>query len=529
MVSGMKRGLSEFDLGISKAQLDGLIADVDHEDDDMGLGFQESPTMPASQGRHKSRRVGKGFRCCRACGQTKPEGEFALNQVVDTWCKKALDNIGRMARAQGPDALEFFKDAKADPAKCKKMLDSYGKAYKNWTAGKTSKLVWSIVQYKERAKAESGVMLSGNSQLMWERQAIKFWMSVDGGALSETEAEAKWSALAARVGEPDVIYDKNGPTRKPLRVAVLREDMVYNYNKLAKERELEFQDKPQKKVDAGTIEKYAKRVTSNHQQVGGNHSEAMAKVLPSGSRLEQSLVQGGAGQAFDEANMNIGNIQDLLPEEDDKKKANEAEGSGAESEKEDEPGEEPKPKVRSWFDKDRAINNAQKGLAMQEDKLRKAQSERKTELKALIAAIMALTEEEQSHYRGELKIATVRLQFLEAVGDGVVNGQSLAELIKQFQSTTSGNSPAKAKASPQDPSAASTAAGLVQLGQFPPCQQFASLVTFTQLSLLKDEVLNCESAEDIKAHKKTFNDTKAPINDLLNTCQAWNRMCGGLN
>ena len=210
----MKRGLSEFDLAaIAGGDGNALVADVDGVGEDDLMGVPEAPKAAAN--RHKARRVGKGFKCCRACGQNKPEQEFAVNQVVDVWCKKALDNISRMARNQGADAEEFFKESRADPAKCKKMLESYGKAYKAWSSGKTSKINWSIIQYKERLKAESGTTLSGNSQMMWEKQAVKFWMSVDGGALSEDEADAKWKALAGRVGEEDQL----GPTKKPLRIA----------------------------------------------------------------------------------------------------------------------------------------------------------------------------------------------------------------------------------------------------------------------------------------------------------------------
>ena len=68
-----------------------------------------------------------------------------MNLAVDMQCKKALDNIARQARTQGPEAVEFFKEAQADPQKCKEMLESYDKAHKNWTAGKISNIQWSIV------------------------------------------------------------------------------------------------------------------------------------------------------------------------------------------------------------------------------------------------------------------------------------------------------------------------------------------------------------------------------------------------
>ena len=198
--------------------------------------------------------------------------------------------------------------------------------------------------------------------------------------------------------------------------------------------------------------------------------------------------------------------------------ADDSEPEDAESEKEDDAAEGKDEKKKGWFDKDRAVNAAQKALGVQEDKIRKLHAERKTELSGLLAQIAALPENEPVNYRGEEKIGKVRLQFLEAIGDGVSNGPPLADLIEQFQQASL-ISPTKSK-TPEDPSSSSTAAGLNQLGQSPPCKQFASLVTLSALSLLKDEVLNAESADDIKNQKKIFNDTKAPIVDLLSTCQA---------
>ena len=216
------------------------------------------------------------------------------------------------------------------------------------------------------------------------------------------------------------------------------------------------------------------------------------------------MVRAGAGQAFDSANINLGSVLDLLPQEDGSKKKQDSEPSDAESEKEEEgaDGKDEK-KKRGWFDKDRAVNAAQKALGVQEDKIRKLHAERKLELTDLLGKIAALPEAEQVHYRGEEKIGKVRLQFLEAIGDGSSNN-----LIEQFQQGPL-VSPTKNR-TPEDPSSSSTAAGLNQLGQSPPRKQFASLVTLSALSLLKDEVLNAETADEIKHQKKRSSMTQRP-------------------
>ena len=365
---------------------------------------------------------------------------------------------------------------------------------------------WNIVTYMEAVLAETGLTYSGNSRMMWEKQALSFWQSVDGGCMSEEDAEAKWESLAGRLDDEDVVHDMKGPAKKPLRIAVWVEDMIYDYNKVAKQRKVEFQDKPQKKVDEATIEKYMKRATSGHEEVGGGAAASIGQVLPSGNRLSQTLVRGGAGQAF------VGDIRNLLPEdslEDDAKAKDDAAESEAEKESENEPDEQPKP----WFDKDRSINKAQKALQTQEDKLLQMHQQRTKEFQSWLGYISGLTADDKTQYQGEEKIGKVRLQFMQVISS---DDTSLQDLIQQFKCNAS---PVKPKASGAA-DAPSSAAGLARIGNAPPCKQFASLVTLANLALLKDEVVNCESAQDIAEHKKKYNDQKAPIMDLLASAQA---------
>ena len=83
------------------------------------------PKKASQAGRHKAGNS-KATRMCAACGQKRPASEFALNQKVDMSCKRFLDNIYKQAKAQGPQALEWLAETKADPAKCRQMIESYG-------------------------------------------------------------------------------------------------------------------------------------------------------------------------------------------------------------------------------------------------------------------------------------------------------------------------------------------------------------------------------------------------------------------
>ncbi|CAE7037690.1 unnamed protein product [Symbiodinium sp. CCMP2456] len=511
--TSMKRGLSEFELDVD-AEGDGGEEANQLDEDGVLVPAPPKPAKGDRQARHKSRKTGKGMRLCRACGCTKPEGEFAVNQNMDMSCKKALDNISRMAKQQGPHAMQFVAEAKADPTKLRKMLDSYGKAHKMWTSGKTPKIQWSVVTYMETVLTETGVQYSGNSKMMWEKQAVLFWMSIEGGCMSEEDAEAKWKSLAGRLDDEDVVHDMKGPAKKPLRLAVKFEDIVSDFNKVAKQRRVDFQEKQQKKPDEATIEKYMRRATSSHEEIGGSAAASIAQVLPSGDRLSQTLVRGGPGSAFDNMSMQIGDIRNLLPDVSDQDDAKaKAKDDAAESEVDKESENEAEQQKERWFDKDRSINKAQRALQSQEDKLLQMHQQRTKELQSWLGYIGGLTPEDKAQYQGEEKIGKVRLQFMEGISK---DETGLQDLIQQFKNNAS---PMKPKASGAA-DAASSAAGVARLGNSPPCKQFASLVTLANLTILKDEVVNCESAQDIAEHKKKYCEQKAPIMDLLASVQA---------
>ncbi|CAE7040338.1 unnamed protein product [Symbiodinium sp. CCMP2592] len=479
-------------------------------EDDTSKKPKPAPKKSSQPSRHKAGNS-KGTRVCAACGQKKPESEFALNQRVDMSCKRFLDNIYKQAKAQGPQALEWFAETKADPAKCKKMIESYGAAYKTWcSTGKQGKVKWSLVQYKETLEAETGVQLSENQQLMWERQAVLFSQSIAGGAYTEEEAQAKWDSLSAKVKEGTVISDLKGPAKKPLRIAITREDMVYNFNKIAKKRSLEFQDKAQKKMDEAGIQKQLKRVMSNHDSVGGS-------ALPQSSEeMAQLMVSGGAGAAFDAANIQVGDVRNLLPEEMDV----DAKGEANDEDKEkpavddEESGDDDKKRPK-WFDKDRAINTAQRFLLAQEKKLKETYDQRVEGLTSHLEHIRGLDAEDRGHYKGEEKIATVRLQFLQAL-DG--KASDLSDLIESFTSTASPTKGVGAGSLGTDDGG--SLAAVVALGNAPPCSQFKELQIFEMLFMCKDELLSCETADEIAECKKSFAKLKAPILDLLASAQA---------
>ena len=120
-----------------------------------------------------------------------------------------------------------------------------------------------------------------------------------------------------------------------------------------------------------------------------------------------------------------------------------------------------------------------------------------------------MSAEDEAHFAGEEKIASVRLRFMQAVDD---QANVLEDLIEKFQAPIS---PTKIEVSET-----ASMAGVVALGNSPACKMFAELRLLAELSVCKDEVLGCNTMDEINEHKKAFAKLKAPFLDLLGSAQA---------
>ena len=124
---------------------------------------------------------------CIGCSKSLPCDQFDLGQKVDQQCKKFFDRIYYQARVQGQLAW-WAKQRKTDSG-TKAMLDFYRNV--SIAADEAGKFV--VAQFKEIHVKENGVEIKGCGRMMWENQAVEFWMSTEGGSVSLREAQSRWS------------------------------------------------------------------------------------------------------------------------------------------------------------------------------------------------------------------------------------------------------------------------------------------------------------------------------------------------
>ena len=356
-------------------------------------------------GRH-AKRPGKGLRYCEACGKNKPEVDFAVNQKVDMTCKRYTDNISKQARMAGDAAMQKWNAIKADPKKLQQVIEAYSKAYRLWTQGGKDKkgVQWCLVTYIEETEASTGVDYVGEKVMMWEKQAIQFWMSVDGGCYTEEESIAKWAKLVS--DKDDHITDQKGPPRKRLRFAIKTRDMVNDVNSFKKRRKMVCQDKPLKKASQEDLSKLTKRVQMHHSAGSGSG-------LNFHDLGKQMVASGEAGDAFSHVGMQMDGVDGLLGGSSSEV---EEEVDGEEAE-ENEGGPDPSVagKKTKWFDRDRAVNAAHKLCQAKLSAVMSALHGKIVELSDAIADVDKLEAEERRHYTGERLIAESRLIMMRKV------------------------------------------------------------------------------------------------------------------
>ena len=120
-----------------------------------------------------------------------------------------------------------FLETKQSPTKLKALLLSYFAALEESKKLGRSKATFNLVEYIETVSAESSTRAIDKGRMMWEDQAIGYWMSSDGGGFSKKMAQDKWEEMKeAMKNDSTVISDQQGPVHSRLRLRVHTGDEV---------------------------------------------------------------------------------------------------------------------------------------------------------------------------------------------------------------------------------------------------------------------------------------------------------------
>ena len=184
---------------------------------------RKSGAVKVGNQRHKPSNK-KGTKQCKSCGKTLDHSCFALNQLNCQKCKKAIDVLYKKAKAQ--NKKDWFLETKQSPTKLRALLNAYFAALDEAKKLGKTKATFCLVQYTETVAAESATRSIDKGRMMWEDQAIGYWMSFEGG-YSKKMAQDKWEEMKEDMKTDDtVISDQKGPKHSRLRLRVHTDDEV---------------------------------------------------------------------------------------------------------------------------------------------------------------------------------------------------------------------------------------------------------------------------------------------------------------
>ena len=473
--------------------------------------------VPKKEPRGKKRKERKGMLWCAGCGENYPVEMFHLQQSLHKECKLFLDRIYGQCKTQGK--LDWFQKERSTEKGTKAMLDYYRKLLSN--CGELTKSPkFAVAQYQEQHRYEQETAWTGHGTMMWERQAVEFWMTAAGGSRSAEEAQAKWDHWSANYKDMKIIHDFLSPNpSKPLRLRVPTGDTVDFKNSSIDSKIVNKTENAVKRPKVDDIDKMKARASMGFDAMGNGAG------ISGRQELAQQMVSAGSGEAFDGPGMLLQDITVLgsTAEESDDGAAAASKTEAAESASAAGPGvqssideivTEKKKKQKKWVDIEKEINAARRSLRTGATTLQHHFSNVSREISKGLATIESFPLQAQKLAEGEVLLSQTRMKTVELVmGDTEVE---LASFLRAFL-TSETVAPGAASTAAADDS--SSALATRKIGKAPPCADYQNLRVLSSLVDIIGDLDSCQDTDQIKEVCAKFTAAKAPFLSLISACK----------
>ncbi len=367
---------------------------------------------------------------CRGCCKGYSDSDFPVSSIFCWDCKRALDNIARQARAQGPDAQTWLSECRKDELKVRVILQSYFEKCPPATMSRgKSRGTWNLVSYMETYRAESSVRRTAKGKLMWFGEFMEFAMSTKGGRLAEDEAKGRWEAMRA---DPDVLKDEGGPEKSRFRVCVEKGHYMEQSDSWSHNKEIQLKERDMKKATVESVEALKKRMARDHNALDDDGQlAAVAKGL---MRSSPTSLAGGmtasSSSGFVGAGLLLGDIQELLPVQEQHEESSVAPASPAPTEFAAVGAELASVTQARWFDRKPAVTRAVRTAVAKIEAASTALGSVSAALALKIKEVEALPDTEQRDLRTEASTAKERLAAVSAVLGSVEELERVRAAVK---------------------------------------------------------------------------------------------------
>lgn len=365
-----------------------------------GAGEGGPTDMPAPAAKVRKQRLVAPK--CRGCKQKIPPAECAPNFPGCHPCKRALDNINKLAHRQGKEAVAFVKKQREDDDGCFAMVQSYMELCPESMDGAKNKKrgTWSVARYQERTEAASGFIRDKVGEMMGRKLYIEFAQTTRGGKKSDDQAAAQWTEWEQKIGEkdPNVYHDFLGENGA-LRIWVHTADEMRMRSSYMQSKELIGEVETVKKPKAADIERIKGQLGTKHETMS-EQSSICAAMLKNG----EMAFQGNDNFLLD--------VTELLG----KTGASEVETTTETSEPQT-PNNSPD-KTKPWVERDRVVSATLRSAKLQIEAFKVKAQQGLDNLKAKLEEHKANKEADfLTNFAGELKVLEVRVEALKLVLD----------------------------------------------------------------------------------------------------------------
>ena len=452
---------------------------------------EQTEEIEVPEEEERARKVRKGFKYCRGHGIAHPLGEFSAtsgnNCIV---VKKVMDCVFKQAKAQGE--LEWYNNMRLSDRKMRQTVDYFTTQV---TSGKGCK-TFKVVCFREFHKAEQAIDFVETGKMMWEREAIEYWMSTPGGNLDCDSAQLRWDDMVAHWKERRIPCDNRGPNpKKPMQLRVCTGTNIDYRNTTSHGLQVVATRQECKKPEDTEAAVLFDKVLVDQDRVGTGSDRTTQESLAC------RMVARQPGEAFNSCNMMIEDVTKLC--EGDIKLPDAPSPAKPETSS---PAAQEEPE---FWPKDSAIASAKRTLKRLFQTASNQRKHTEDSLKAFLQVAQTLSTEVQEDIRGEVTVCITRHKALVLVGANDVD-QLQAFLIGFEAGGGDIALPPKVLSS----GVSSATAGALRAA--PPCRLFRKLQTMRRLEAIIDTLDECTCQKDVDyVIEVRFPAVASAINDLI--------------
>lgn len=463
---------------------------------------------------------------CQGCYSWLPSESMPVGHKFCWADKRALDNIYAAALKQ--DKLLWWKEVRYNDEKRYTLLKRYRELHpaaiggntkgERGTGGKRSKNtgVFDIGRYLEETATADEVLRDRIMKPMTKAHFSQTVLtdpelrSIHGFFKSPQQAGDYWEKLKS---EKDAIVSKDACGEEQLEITTGYQSIFRG--RLSKIKRIQGIAKEMKNPKQEEWDKMHRKLVTD-MDLHGKLSDGIS--LPDVAR--QMAGSSASSGAFNGIGMGLGDVEDLLPE-DDGQEQEEAEGggeseavagspSGAGTSAVSEAGQSTTSgkgsEKEDWLD-DRQVASAIRSA-------NQWQVTMKTRLHGLLAEAKKLRDDTHEHkaevvLRNELAILQTRMDTVEMVIDPKVTRDGLKQFLAQFTTSAQGS---PRKAGPGESDTVSQTA--LTLGRKPPCPRFSALVSFAEFTGMVEKYYDAQHIIQLKETTEGLKNPKAALSEL---------------